>query len=149
MKATIVTSCTSLINYHKRAWDGLLPFFRAANVSRFEWRLGNEVWPFRASAYIKMLIQQRGWEWGSEGTVNICHNTRIYQYLDHTKNCTLLLKGIFTDNKYSSILCCWLWWAIPPNVIRFDTLGKKLRFYEILPCTSCVEWKWCLGMKKN
>ena len=36
---------------------------------------------------------------------------------------------------------------MPPNFIRFGTLGKTLQIYEILSCTSFVEW--CLVVKKN
>ena len=38
---------------------------------------------------------------------------------------------------------------MPPNFIRFGPLGKKLQIYEILSCTSFVEWCFVVEKKQK
>ena len=39
--------------------------------------------------------------------------------------------------------CCWLSWATPPNFVWFGSIRNELQIFEILSCTSFVEWRWC------
>ena len=54
------------------------------------------------------------------------------------------LKGIAARKFWCNMSCRWLSWAIPQNFIGLGLIGNELRIFEILSCTSFVEWTWCL-----
>ena len=105
----------------------------------------------RGKQVVKLYDPEREWDTLAHALADLGRDrlldTLLGIFPDFGCSKVRLLEGNCRWWKYFRLSCCWLWWALSPNFIRFGIFGDKLRTSRILSCTSFVKWKWCLVVK--